>query len=155
MTTDLAELIEQYRTGVEAELVVLRRLQQTAAQQRQCTTGPDLAALNAAADERERLMAALVRIEGPLHDVRETLSQSRDRAQHLPGYREAVERHEEAMALVVSILQTDAESLQALAAAELARRDAARAMEQGETTLAAYRRVMTTLPAPTLVDRLG
>jgi hypothetical protein len=42
-----------------------------------------------------------------------------------------------------------------LAAAELARRDAARAMEQGETTLAAYRRVMTMLPGATLVDRRG
>jgi hypothetical protein len=56
---------------------------------------------------------------------------------------------------VGGILKTDSASLEALAAAELARRDLARAMEQGETTLAAYRRVMMTPPGATLVDRRG
>jgi hypothetical protein len=73
----------------------------------------------------------------------------------LPGYGEAVKLHREAIALVSGILTTDGESLDALAAAERARRETARAMEQGETTLAAYRRVMTALPGATLVDRRG
>jgi hypothetical protein len=151
----LVALIEQYRAGVEAELVILRRLEQTAARQREASAAQDLGALNRAADERDGLMAALVNIEGQLRVVRQTLSGSREEARHLPGYGEAVRLHREAIALVSGILNTDGESLDALAAAELARRDAARAMEQGETTLAAYRRVMTALPGATLVDRRG
>jgi len=87
--------------------------------------------------------------------VRQTLSRSRDEAKHVPGYPEAVRLHREAIALVSGILKTDEESVEALAAAELARRETARAIEQGETTLAAYRRVMTALPGATLVDRRG
>ena len=151
----LVALIEQYRAGLEAELVILRRLEQTAARQREASAAQDLGALNRAADDRDGLMAALVNIEGQLRVVRQTLSASRDEARHLPGYAEAVLLHREAIALVTGILNTDGESLDALAAAELARRETARAMEQGETTLAAYRRVMTALPGATLVDRRG
>jgi hypothetical protein len=151
----LAALVDQYRAGLEAEIVILRRLEQTAARQRQATTAQDLTALHRAADDRDGLMAALVNIEGQLREVRQTLSASRDEARHQPGYSDAVALHSEAIALVSRILRTDGESLDALAAAELARRDAARAVEQGETTLAAYRRVMTTLPGATLVDRRG
>ena len=151
----LVALIEQYRAGLEAELVILRRLEQTAARQREASAAQDLGALNRAADDRDGLMAALVNIEGQLRVVRQTLSGSREEARHLPGYAEAVMLHREAIALVTGILNTDGESLDALAAAELARRETARAMEQGETTLAAYRRVMTALPGATLVDRRG
>jgi hypothetical protein len=151
----LVALIEQYRAGLEAELVILRRLEQTAARQREASAAQDLAALNRAADDRDGLMAALVNIEGQLRVVRQTLSASREEARHQTGYAEAVKLHREAIALVTGILNTDSESLDALAAAELARRETARAVEQGETTLAAYRRVMTALPGATLVDRRG
>ena len=151
----LVALIEQYRAGLEAELVILQKLEQTAARQREASAAHDLGALNRAADERDGLMAALVNIEGQLRVVRQTLSGAREEARHLPGYAEAVRLHREAIALVSGILNTDSESLDALAAAELARRETARAMEQGETTLAAYRRVMTALPGATLVDRRG
>jgi hypothetical protein len=151
----LIALIDQYRAGLEAELVILRRLEQTAARQREASAVQDLGGLNRAADDRDGLMAALVNIEGQLRVVRQTLSASREEARHLPGYAEAVTLHREAIALVTGILNTDGESLDALAAAELARRETARAMEQGETTLAAYRRVMTALPGATLVDRRG
>jgi hypothetical protein len=151
----LVALIEQYRAGLEAELTILRRLEQTAARQREGSSTQDFSALNRAADERDELMAALVNIEGQLRVVRQTLSTSREEARHLPGYSEAVRLHREAIGLVSGILNTDSESLDALAAAERARRETARAMEQGETTLAAYRRVMTALPGATLVDRRG
>jgi hypothetical protein len=41
------------------------------------------------------------------------------------------------------ILKTDESSMQALSNAELASRAAATSLEQGEATLAAYRRVLT------------
>jgi hypothetical protein len=151
----LVALIEQYRAGLEAELIILRKLEQTAARQREASSTQDFTALNRAADERDQLMAALVNIEGQLRVVRQTLSTSRDEARHVPGYAEAVKLHREAIALVTRILNTDGESLDALASAERARRETARAVEQGETTLAAYRRVMTALPGATLVNRRG
>jgi len=45
--------------------------------------------------------------------------------------------------LVASILETDKASMRALADAELARRAAMAGLETGETTLAAYRRVLS------------
>lgn len=147
--------IEEYRAGLEAELAILRRLQRVAAAQRQASDAHDLDALNTAAEERERLMTALVSIEGPLRDIRKRLSESRAIARRLPGYEDALALHSEAVALVAAILKTDEESVQALASAERLRRESVRAVEQGETTLAAYRRVMTTTPGATLVDRRG
>jgi DNA-binding TFAR19-related protein (PDSD5 family) len=151
----LAGLVDQYRAGLDAEMAILHRLQCVSDRQHEATGAHDLDALGLAADERDRLMAALVNIEGPLRNMRTTLSESRDQAKALPGYQEAVHLHSKAMALISSILKTDEESVESLAKAELVRRDAARALEQGETTLAAYRRVMTAPPGATLVDRLG
>jgi hypothetical protein len=152
---DLGQVLDQYQAGLDAEIAILRRLEETAARQRDASERRDFPALHDAADERDRLMAGLVKIEEQLREVRQVLSRSRDAARRLPGYQAAVERHRDAIALVSGILKTDAESAHALAAAELARRDLARALEQGETTLAAYRRVMATPLGATLVDRRG
>ncbi len=154
-TPDLTRLIDEYRAGLEAEIAILRQLEETAGRQHAASTARDVDALCQAADERDRLMAALVTVEQQLRPVRRSLSEAKDAARHLPGYAEAVELHRAAIALVTDILRTDSSSVEALAAAELARRDLARAMEQGETTLAAYRRVMMTPPGATLVDRRG
>jgi len=153
--TDLAELLHQYQDGLDAEIAILRRLQGTASRQREATAGRDLSTLNDASDERDGLMVALVNIEGQVRPIRQRLAGVREQARRLPGYPTAVDRHREALALVSEILKTDAESVESLAAAELARRDLARAMEQGETTLAAYRRVMAATPGAALVDRRG
>ena len=152
---DLPDLIDGYRAGLEAEIVILHRLEETAERQQAASIVHDMAALHRAADDRDGLMAALVGIEEQLREIRQQLAQSRQEARQLPGYDEAVSLHHEAIVLVSRILETDGESLDALASAELARKDAARAVEQGETTLAAYRRVMTTMPGATLVDRRG
>jgi hypothetical protein len=58
--------------------------------------------------------------------------------------------------LVAAILATDQESMKALADAELARRAAVASLERGETTLAAYRKVIAPpVSASTLLDRRG
>jgi hypothetical protein len=152
---DLTQLIEQYRAGLEAELVILRQLERPAARQREASDAGDLEAFNAAADDRDRLMTALVTVEGGLRDLRQTLSKARDRARRLPGYGDALTLHREAIRLIADILKSDELSAEALASAELARRELARAIEQGETTLSAYLRVMATPPGATLVNRRG
>src|SRR5262245_15838924 len=140
---EIAALVDQYRAGLEAEIVILHRLEESASQQRAAALVQDMRALHEASDNRDALMAGPVSGEDQLRVVREKLAQSRERVRGVPGYAEAVALHREALGLVSRILHEDAESVEALAAAELARRDAARAVEQGETTLAAYRRVMT------------
>jgi hypothetical protein len=154
-STDLAALIDEYVAGLDAEIAILHRLEDTAGRQREASAAHDMPALHEAADVRDGLMASLVKVEEHLREVRNHLAQSRDEARRLPGYPEAAALHREAIALVSRILQTDADSQEALAAAELVRRDAARAVEKGETTLAAYRRVMTMPLGATLVDRRG
>jgi hypothetical protein len=154
-TAPLRELIDQYRIGLDAEITILLRLQHSAAKQREASAAHDLDALNRASDERDSLMAGLVNVESQLKEVRKALSARKKEARLLAGYNEALELHQQAIALVSEILKTDAESTEALAKAELARRDAARAMEQGETTLSAYRRVMSAPPGAALVDKRG
>lgn len=152
---DLTLLIDEYRRGLDAEIAILRQLEEVSDQQRAASEARDVEALGRAADERDRLMSALVTIEQQIRPVRQALTEVKNQVRNLPGYQEALALHRTAIALVGGILRTDSASLEALAAAELARRDLARAMEQGETTLAAYRRVMMTPPGATLVDRRG
>ena len=152
---DLEALVDQYRAGLNTEIGLLRRLEQLATQQRQASTANDIDTLNRISDARDRLTAALVAVEEQLRRIRQRFVESRAQARALPGYQEAVELHQEAIDIVTRIVNTDAASLEALNAAELARRDAVRALAQGETTLAAYRKVTSLGSGAMLVDRKG
>ncbi len=155
MSPDLEALIEQYRAGLEAEIVLLRRLELVSERQGVASATPDFKQLNETANVRDRLTSALVNIEDGLRDVRRRLSEAREEARQLPGYEEALALHHEAVALVTKILGSDKASLESLASAELVRRDELRAIEQGETTLSAYRKVVSLSPSATLVNRRG
>lgn len=152
---DLAALLEQYRAGLAAEITILHKLEHVATLQHEASAAHDLEALERAADARDSLMLGLVTVESQLRPVRDVLSARREEARLVEGYQDAADLHAEAMRLIAGILKSDTESLEALAQAELARREAVRAVEQGETTLAAYRRAMATIPGATLVDRRG
>jgi hypothetical protein len=153
---DLTRVIAQYRAGLDAEMVLLRQLAQVADRQHAVTQDGDLAVFHDAADERDRLMHGLVTIEAGLRDLRQQLTEHREEASRIAGFDHVVALHREAAALVNSILTTDRDSLSSLADAELARRSAVAGIERGETTLAAYRRVLTpTVASATLVDRRG
>lgn len=152
----LADALAQYRAGLEAELALLDQLAQVAVRQHHVSTRRDFEQLGREGDERERLTRALVGIEDGLRAVREPLGAARNRVATLAGYSDIVGLRQRAAALVARILTTDEESMQALADAELARRAAVASLEQGETTLAAYRRVLTpTFGQASLVDRRG
>ncbi len=157
MTVDeLRRLLAQYRAGIDAELLLLRKLMDLAERQHAVTAAPDLLAFDHVADQRDDLMANLLTIEEGLRHVRQTLAAHREVASRLSGYEEVTERHRQAGALVNQILQIDQKSLASLADADLARRSAIASLERGEATLAAYRRVLAP-PAATakLVDRRG
>jgi hypothetical protein len=153
---DVRRLLAQYRAGIEAELQLLRQLAEVSAEQRETSNVGDFARFNAVSDARDRIMRSLVTIEENLRAVRQELTAHRELASTVEGYDEVAARHREAAHLVNEILSTDQRSLSALADAELARRSAVVSLERGETTLAAYRRVLAPpVASARLVDKRG
>jgi hypothetical protein len=156
VTSDLLALVEQYRAGLEAELALLNRLERVAERQRDASREGDLETLKLVTDERDQLMASIVTIEHQMKPIRLTLLERRAELTDSDEYQELSALHKSAASLVSTIVASDQASLLALKEAELARRFAARSLEQGETTLAAYRRVVAPpLAGATIVNRKG
>jgi hypothetical protein len=152
----LVRAVATYAAGLEAEIALLRQLERLAAQQREADAMRDVDVLNRCTDERTQLMAGLVALEHQLRPVRDLLADSQREAARLPGFSALVLRHREAAALVAQILHQDEQTLNALRDAEQARRFAAQTIEAGETTLAAYRRVVAPPPShAALIDERG
>ncbi len=153
---DLRELVTQCHAGLQAEMFLLHQLEALAIRQKQIAEAGELGDAPPFIDTRDRVMANLVAVEHALKPVRVALAEHREALEHLPAYNQLAAHHREAAALVSSILATDAQSMDALREAEDARRFAAKSVEQGESTLAAYRRVVAPpLTGATLVDRKG
>jgi hypothetical protein len=157
MTRDqLLPLVEQYRAGLDAELMLLHRLQAIAIEQRRASQTGSVTDTHAAVDDRARVLTTLVTVEHELKSVRRLLLEGREWLGDMPAFQEIVDLHKEAADLVADIIVVDRDSLDALKEAEQARHIAAQAIEQGESTLAAYRRVVSPgLTSKTLVNRRG
>jgi hypothetical protein len=127
-----------------------------AREQREVTAAADFATFARVADRRDAIMRSLVTLEDGLRTIRRELTTHRAVAAQVEGYAEVVASHREATDLVNQILATDQQSIAALADAELARRSAMASLERGETTLAAYRRVLSPpVVSAKLVDKIG
>jgi len=136
--------------------MLLHRLQALSIEQRRASQTGSVSELQSIVDDRDRIMATLVTVEHELKSVRRRLAEGRQWLEELPGFHDIAVRHTEAAALVAYILVVDRDSMDALQEAEEARRLAAQALEQGESTLAAYRRVVSPgLASATLVNRKG
>jgi hypothetical protein len=152
----LLPLVDQYRAGLDAELMLLHRLQALALEQRRVSQTGSATDLNTTVDDRDRVLATLVRVEHELKGIRQQLLAGREWLTDLPAFQAIAERHREASDLVADIIGVDRDSIEALKEAEQARRVAAQSLEQGESTLAAYRRVVSPdLTPATLVNRRG
>lgn len=137
-------------------MALLRQLEALSARQREATLEGRIDALPAIHDARDQVMVSLVTIEHELKPLRTALAEHRHAVEHSPVFQEVIAFHRQAADLVGSIVIADKESLEALRGAEEARRSAAEAVERGETTLAAYRRVIAPAPAhAALVNRRG
>jgi hypothetical protein len=155
-SSDLEHLLATYGAGLEAELALLRQLKRLSAAQQDASSHHDLDALARVADERESLMSGLVSLEAELQPMRHTLASHQRDAAGFARFAEVAALHRTAASLVGTIMASDQLTLQALRDAEVARRAAAQALEMGETTLSAYRRVIAPpLTNPALVDRRG
>ena len=139
---DLALALEEFRKGLETELVLLRQLQIVAAQQREISAARDFDRFKVVSDERDRLTRSLLAIEEGLAGDRELLTRQRERASSLPVYGTILAQRQASSDLVNEILAIDRAAIQALADADVARRAALASLERGESTLAAYRRVL-------------
>ncbi|MEW6322981.1 MAG: hypothetical protein AB1635_18080 [Acidobacteriota bacterium] len=149
---DLATELSTYAAGLDAVLELLGRLDALAAAQREASQVGDLDHFARLGDERDRVTAALVQLEADLSPLRVRLGHRRKESEHSPIYRALVERHRKARELVDGVLATDAETVKALKEAEIARRAAAQALETGEQTLAAYRKVISPNRTSALID---
>jgi hypothetical protein len=153
---DLPQLVAHYRAGLEAELTLLHRLEALAAQQRETSEQGDLEGLAVVSDRRDRVMAGLVQIEHELKPVRTLLVEYRRALDDIHEFQDVAVLHKSAATLIGRIVADDRGSLEALKEAEQARSFAAQAIEQGESTLAAYRRVVAPpLSGSSLVNRKG
>ncbi|MFN7914056.1 MAG: hypothetical protein U0Q55_01860 [Vicinamibacterales bacterium] len=143
MTRDELELtLEEFRKGLETELVLLRQLHAVAAQQREVSAARDFDRFKLVSDERDRLMRSLLAIEEGLSADRELLTRLREQASTLPVYGTILALRQASTDLVSEILSCDRAAMQTLADADVARRAAMASLERGESTLAAYRRVL-------------
>jgi uncharacterized protein YhaN len=155
-SAELLPLVEQYRAGLDAELMLLHRLQAIAVDQRRASETGTATEMQATLDHRDRVMATLVTVEHELKGVRQQLLMFRQYLSDMPAFQEIAALHRQAADLVADIVAVDEDSVQALKNAEQARHLAAQTLEQGESTLAAYRRVVKpTLASATLVNRRG
>lgn len=153
---DLRQWLTVYGPGLEAEVALLRQLKYLALAQHEALDPPDALQLAFIAQERDRIMAALVKIEHELRPAREALATHRDAATALTGFDDLVALHRVAADLVSTIVHSDQDTMRALQDAEVARRMAAQTVGTAGSTLAAYRRVVAPpLLGAGLVDRRG
>lgn len=157
MTSDhLRQRLEAYGAGLEAELVLLRHLQRLAREQQEATRANDVDELHRVADARDQAMAGLVTIEHELKPLREVIADHQQEVRKIAGFDEVIALHRTAAHLVATILSADGETIEALREAEVARRFAVQAIQSGQNTLAAYRRVIAPpLAHAALLDRRG
>ncbi len=139
-------LLGQYQSGLDAELTLLTRLEELARQQGRAGEAEDLDAFHDAADHRDRVMESLLAIEQQLVPVRRTLLAHRQTLAGNPAFEAVAALHRHTAQRVAAIVAGDDRTMASLRRMEQARRTAIQSIEQGEQTLAAYRRVIA--PAP-------
>jgi chromosome segregation ATPase len=156
MPQDLHAMVAEYRAGLEAEIALLRQLDSLSQRENEASVGGDYSMLRRVHDARDAVMSHLVALEHDLKPLRAQLAAERHVLRRMTEFEPVAALHAEASEMVARIIASDKESIAALQEAEQARRAAASAMERGETTLQAYRRVIApTAPNATLVNRRG
>lgn len=142
MNTDVETVLADYRTGLDAELVLLAELESLATRQHALPHPADSAILTSLALERERQLAALAALEQQVQPLRQQIAAALTDFRQQPGFAGVAERHRRASEFVARITRLDDESLEVLQRADVERRAAAHSLETGEATLAAYRRIV-------------
>ena len=120
--SELADMLAEYRTGLEGELRLLAQLRQLSSDQHEAGHASEMARLGAINTERDRVMNALMAIEETLKPLRHTLATRRKAIATLPGYADTIALHRKAEALVREIVDGDRRTVAALEKVEGTRR---------------------------------
>lgn len=149
MTTPAAldSALASYSAGIDAEMELLRELQQMSDRQKAASAGDDLESLRQLGEARARVMEALLNLDAELLPFRGLVTAHLDLARTRPGFEGAARRHQVARELVGAILECDATTVARITEDAATRRDLAHTLEVGGATLAAYRRIIA--PPPT------
>jgi len=148
-------MLAQYRAGLEAQIALLRQIEEVAYRQRTVSESRDFEQLAIESEPRDNLTWSLIEIEHDLAAGLRAMAASGQLA-WIEGLSDVVSLRRTIANLIARIVAIDQISLQSLANAEVAGRSALASLERGETTLAAYRKVLTPQePAAASFDRVG
>jgi hypothetical protein len=125
----LLPLVEQYRAGLDAQLMLLHRLQAVALEQRRVTQTGSAGEVHATVEDRARVLGALVTVEQELKGLRELVAAAREDLAGLPAFQELADLHKEAADLVADIINLDRDSIESLEEGEQTRRIAAESFD--------------------------
>lgn len=152
----LGALLDDYATSLGPELDLLRALIASSSSQNDAATNGDLPALASATLHRQQLMDELLGIEDRVRPMRDRIVQALEAARALPAFATVHALHRQAERLIAELRDKDRETAASLRHLDETGRSDAQALEAGEATLAAYKRVVAPLPSSAgLVDRRG
>ena len=148
--------LDAYAAGIEAELPLLSRIRELTDLQHDCSCRDDVEGLCRAGDAREAVMAELAEIETRTRPVRNLVARLGAQASDRPGYRRVAALRATASETVSGILAVGEETKRLIGEAQQARARLAEALGAGESTLTAYRRVVSPCtPSASLVSARG
>jgi hypothetical protein len=107
-------LVEQYRAGLDAKLMLLHRLQAIAVDQRRATETVSVSEMQTTIERRDRVMATLAIVEHDLRNLRQQVLKHWQHLADMPAFEEIVALHREAAVLVADIVAVDEDSIQAI-----------------------------------------
>ena len=151
-----AEVVAAYTAGLEAQLALLRQVETLAAEQRATWLRDELLPLGSLATRRAALMHELAAVEARIAPLLYRLRTDLERALRTPGYDAAEARRQETRTAIFRLMAADRKFLTDLETSLDTRRREAHALDTGNATLAAYRRVVVPAVASAhLVDQRG
>jgi hypothetical protein len=151
-----AEVVAAYTAGLDAQLGLLRQVEALAAEQRGAWLRDELLPLGSLATRRAAVMHELAAVEARIAPLLDRLRTDLERALRTPGYDAAEARRQETRTAIFRLMAADRKFLTDLEASLDVRRREAHALDTGNATLAAYRRVVVPAVASAgLVDQRG
>jgi hypothetical protein len=139
---EVEQALEAFKADLETEVALLRQLQELAQHQRESSDTLDFERFQLASLQRDKLTRTLIDLEQDLSRRGAALESMGSAAAATSSYAAIVALRRATTELVNDILECDRAAMKVLADAEIARRAALASLERGETTLAAYRRVL-------------
>lgn len=156
MSAALATLLVEYRQDLEVQITLLERLLETAHDQYAASVPGGAHELAKACEERARVMRTLLEVERRQGERRDVLYRNIDVVGRFNGFSNVSALHRRAAQSVSDIEAIDNRTRERLSREQALRSATVHTLDAGETTLAAYRKVLTSgHEVSSLVDQHG